>query len=120
MAIARNKRRIMLTVPVEVAEELDRLRQSTGMATSSYLAQLLRSCLPALQAMADAAELAARKQDPSAALEGLRSVLGMAGTQLELAQIELADGLKRSPLGTKPGRAGRARTGTGRARRKGS
>lgn len=119
MAIARNKRRIMLTVPAEVAEQLERLRQATGLATSGYLAQMLKASLPALQAMADAATLAAQKQDPNAALEGLRTVLGLAGTQLQLLNHQVNTELPKSPLGTgkrrgkgrpRPARRGAAKT----------
>lgn len=89
MAVGRDKRRIMVTVSKDVAEALERLRNITGLAASTFIGQLVDENLAALQGMVEAVEEAAAARDPTRAVEGLRRVLQMASVGMDQATLEL-------------------------------
>jgi hypothetical protein len=103
MAISRNSRRIMLTVPVAVADMLDRIRMKTGLAPTGFIRQMLVASLPGLEKMAEAVEQQAAGS-PERSIAALRGAVSAAETQLQLLNAtveERAEAMPPSPLGTR-------------------
>lgn len=102
MAISRQSRRIMVTVPVAVADTLERIRVRTGLAPTGFIRQVLAQSHPALEKMAEALEHATTS--PDRVVDALRGAVRAAETQLQLldaAVEEKAAALPKSPLGRK-------------------
>jgi exopolyphosphatase/pppGpp-phosphohydrolase len=97
MTIARQNRRIMVTVPNVVAEELEKIRLTTGLAATGFIRQMLMQSLPALRQVADALR-AARAGSGEKATEALRGLAVTAGNQLQLLNAEIEHRDEKLPL----------------------
>lgn len=91
MAVSRHKRRMMVTISVELAEQLERIRNISGASASGYLASILEELVPMLTTAADAMEEAYLAKDASKALPGLRRILTSAVGQTHQAALQLDD-----------------------------
>ena len=112
MTISRQSRRIMVTVPVAVADTLERIRERTGLAPTGFIRQVLAQSHPVLQKMAEALDHATTS--PEGVISALRGAVSAAETQLQLLDAsveEKAAALPKSPLGRKkrPRRRGHPR-----------
>lgn len=57
------KRRMMLTLPDELAAVLDDFRATTGTAPSSFVVEMLMEAIPAIQAICDATRALSTDQE---------------------------------------------------------
>ena len=110
MTVSRQSRRIMVTVPVAIAQTLERIRMRTGLAPTGFIRKVLAESHPALEKMADALDHATTS--PEGMIKAMRGAVDAAETQLQLIDIaveEKAAALPMSPLGKKKKRRGRSR-----------
>lgn len=83
------KRRMMLTLPDELAAVLDDFRATTGSAPSSFVVELLIEAIPAIKAICDATR--ALSTDQEHAMGIMNAVLSDAlhqGTSVQLDMYE--------------------------------
>lgn len=95
-------RRMMLTLPPELAAALDDYREATGLAPSSFVVELLMECIPAIQATSEAVRAVESNQAEAIGImsRAMSSALhGGAEIQLELieAQTKVRAAPKRKP-----------------------
>ena len=81
------KRRMMLTLPDELAAVLDDFRATTGTAPSSFVVQMLLEAIPAIQAICDATR--ALSTDQEHAMTIMNAVLSDALHQGTAAQMDM-------------------------------
>lgn len=81
------KRRMMLTLPDELAAALDDFREATGTAPSSFIVSMLVEAIPMLKAVADAHRSLA--EDENKALTIMQSALSGALHQGAAVQLDL-------------------------------
>lgn len=95
-------RRMMLTLPPELAAALDDYREATGLAPSSFVVELLVECIPAIQATSDAVRAVESNQAKAIGIMSnamASAVREGAETQLELidASTNIRAAAKRKP-----------------------
>ena len=81
------KRRMMLTLPDELAAVLDDFRATTGTAPSSFVVEMLLEAIPAIQAICDATR--ALSTDQEHAMTIMNAVLSDALHQGTAAQMDM-------------------------------
>lgn len=97
MAIGKDKRRIIITVPQSVHAELVSISDLSGAALSSICSQLLTEALPALRMMRESLVLA--KTNQAAAYDKLSALLASAQVMAgegQLSILEEQDKLRRT------------------------
>lgn len=95
------KRRMMLTLPDELAAVLDDFRATTGTAPSSFVVEMLLEAIPAIQAICDATR--ALSTDQKHAMTIMNAVLSDALHQGTAAQLDMYEkkALRKTPLKAK-------------------
>ena len=81
------KRRMMLTLPDELAAVLDDFRATTGTAPSSFVVEMLMEAIPAIQAICDATRALATDQEHAMTI--MNAVLSDALHQGTAAQMDM-------------------------------
>lgn len=81
------KRRMMLTLPDDLAAVLDDFRATTGTAPSSFVVEMLMEAIPAIQAICDATR--ALSTDQEHAMTIMNAVLSDALHQGTAAQMDM-------------------------------
>lgn len=100
--MATLKRRMMLSLPPELEHAFDDFREATGIAPASFAVQLLTECLPAIQAMSQAARIASTDQRKAADI--MQKAMTAALHQGTAAQLDMyqATPAPRKARQTKP------------------
>lgn len=95
------KRRMMLTLPDELAAAFDDFREATGTAPSSFVTQMLVEAIPSIRAIASASRALAEDEERALAIinENLSGVLHQ-GTAVQLDMYE-KKALRKTPLKAK-------------------
>lgn len=99
MAIGKDKRRIMVTVPDWVAEEINQLAEEGGVSASALCAEMLTEAMPAFRQLRQAIQLAKKKQ--AKAYDVISEVMGEAigkASQVQLGAFEEKAKLTKRPV----------------------
>lgn len=100
MAIGKDKRRILVTVPDWVAEEINLLAEEGGVSASALCAEMLTEAMPAFRQLRQAIQLAKKKQ--AKAYDVISEVMGEAigkASQIQLGAFEEKAKLTKRPRG---------------------
>jgi hypothetical protein len=87
-------RRMMLTLPPELAAALDDYKEATGAVPSTFVVQLLVECIPAIKATADAVRVVETNQ--AKAFDTMYDAVVSSSRANAEAQFELLEAKKRS------------------------
>lgn len=101
MAIGKDKRRLIITVPAWVAEEIHALAEEGGASASSLCAEMLTEAVPTFRQLREAIRLAKAKQ--AAAYDTISEV--MAQTIGQASQLQLDAFTEKRKLTRRPTRA---------------
>lgn len=96
--MATLKKRIAVSLPAELEQALNELRDATGVAPASFVAEIMTQSIPMIRGITEAALEA--KRNPSDAFRIMQRSLLSATTQVLNAQMELIDeetALKKTP-----------------------
>lgn len=102
MAVGKDKRRLIITVPAHVAETIHQLAEESGVSAASLCGQMLTEAMPAFQQLRRAMQLARAKQASAYELmsEVMAEVISDA-SQVQMDAIEQKRKFTRRPR--KPG-----------------
>lgn len=96
--MATLKKRIAVSLPVELEQALNDLRDATGVAPASFVAEIMTQSVPMIRSITEAALEA--KRNPSDAFRIMQRSMLSATTQVLNAQMDLIDqetALKKTP-----------------------
>jgi predicted DNA-binding protein len=96
--VATLKKRIAVSLPAELEQALNELRDATGVAPASFVAEIMTQSVPMIRSITEAALEA--KRNPSDAFRIMQRSMLSATTQVLNAQMELIDqetALKKTP-----------------------
>lgn len=98
-------RRMMLTLPPELAAALDDYRDATGLAPSSFVVELLVECIPAIEATSEAVR--AVESNQAKAIGIMSNAMSSALHQGTEAQLDMIDAASKTnqPAKRKPRKA---------------
>lgn len=91
------KRRMMLSLPDELAHALDDFREATGTAPSSFVVEMLMQAIPMIESVSKAARMA--KQGNLEAFDILNNTLAVAlheGTGVQQDMLEKSSQLRKA------------------------
>lgn len=94
------KKRIAVSLPPELEKALNDLRDATGVAPSSFVAEIMTQCIPMIRGVTQAALEA--KSSPTNALRIMQRSMLEALSEVTNVQIELLDEQTALRLSPKP------------------
>lgn len=96
--MATTKKRIAVSLPPELEQALNELRDATGVAPASFVAEIMTQSIPMIRGITEAALEA--KRNPNDAFRIMQRSMLAATTEVLNAQLDLIDqetALKKSP-----------------------